>query len=94
MTPEEITELKRLAEASVEGAGWEPWFEVEDIGVYACMERFDAEYIAAADPATILRLIAHVEEITEDYERAREWADHWEAAAREAQARIDRALGR
>ena len=64
MTPEEIAALKRLAEAAnlmtvpAYSAGW---FTVEDLRAEHRMGQEDAAYVAALDPATILRLIAHAE---------------------------------
>ena len=91
MTPDEIAELKRLAEASHEVDSICEWYSPE-----ACedfdVEPVDAVFIAAMKPETILRLIAHVEALQSKirqtaYEHLRtldELAD--------AQARIDRAL--
>ena len=78
MTPEEIAELKQLAEEAqkdVQVNGWYSARAFRDALVYQAGTPFEAEYLAAADPATILRLIAHVEKVTEQLDELQDLND-------------------
>ena len=95
MTPEEIAELKQLAEEAqkdVQVNGWYSARAFRDALAYQAGTPFEAEYLAAADPATILRLIAHVEELDARLSAVREERKRARDHGLRLQARIDRAL--
>ena len=67
-----IEELKRLAEAATPG----PWYvgffgKFCVVGIGSDMQEPDAKYIAAANPAAVLELIAEVERLQEELELER-----------------------
>ena len=68
MTPEELAELKRLAEAANEDTV--AWYSEREFQSGFTLWQADAAYAHAADPATILRLIAHIEELEERLDEA------------------------
>ena len=90
MTPEEIADLKRLAEAANVDSG-EPWYGRTWLDINGIYDQ-DADFVAAIKPETILRLIAHVEALQSKIRQtAYEHLPTLDELA-DAQARIDRAL--
>ena len=90
MTPEEIADLKRLAEAANVDSG-EPWYGRTWLDINGIYDQ-DADFVAAIKPETILRLIAHVEELKADRNKTAVALAHAVLRADHAEARIDRAL--
>ena len=77
----EREKLRKLAEAATPG----PWstaaFQLvidvaRRIDVGMCGHRDDAAFIAAANPATVLALLAEREALAAKVERVRDWLDH------------------
>ena len=69
MTPEEIAELKRLAEASQAVNPVAEWYSLESCEDFDVLP-VDAVFIATVTPKTILSLIAHAEDLQARIDRA------------------------
>lgn len=59
-----MTELEKLKAAAKEAAAAGEWFTTDDLFMSGEFEAAEGVYIAAADPSTVLALIAQIEAVT------------------------------
>lgn len=82
VTPSLLATLRRLAEAALPVISW---FDAEDL-TRRLFSDYDAAFIAAANPATVLALVARVESLTTIVNAE---VDHCELVRRELTAERD-----